>query len=533
MSEIVTLGSDSGRVDVVLNDPCVCPVHVRVGRHAPAQLWIEDLGSVHGTFLDGHRLLPNQAVPLRDGQTLGLGSNVELLVDQALLHAWFDGALAPQAEQQAGAAATGTPDSGGVLSLDGDRWLIGRDAECDIVVDAANVSSRHAMLSRMSDGRFLLEDIGSTNGVRLHRYDNRIEQAVVRSDDTVFLGKNVYRVGDLVTLAGEASVRAATTFASGPAVATEPEEAAGLGDAWFAEPVVTDDLDEPGDNAPVDVIGFGHYRVYTGPSLGAEGALGFGSLEVGLAVLTVVAGLMYDARSPWLSTWVAAAIMLAGALGLRSRAKARLRHWGGLTGSALVLRDAIALVLTSAWFVVGLAAGEGGSVAAALGIGIVLGVLSALGCLGYTVLAKWRGGWSYVLGTACAFIVILFVLFTGVVIDTIRGMVPAFPGELRVSTVCIGLSWVLACVWFIWLAGAYFSDWPKRHGWVRGTLRIMILQGVVMVIMNVDLALWLDSQSRGMIGAMEGMVSQLASVTIPYVGAAIVGQMGLSGVRPT
>src|SRR5262245_65855987 len=43
------------------------------------------------------------------------------------------------------------------------RWLIGRDPQCDLVVEAQGVSSRHCTLTRTGDGYFL-EDNGSTNG---------------------------------------------------------------------------------------------------------------------------------------------------------------------------------------------------------------------------------------------------------------------------------------------------------------------------------------------------------------------------------
>ena len=54
-------------------------------------------------------------------------------------------------------------------NLDGQRWMlqeslfIGRDAGCDVPILNRQVSRRHAMLSRSSDG-VLLEDLGSKNG---------------------------------------------------------------------------------------------------------------------------------------------------------------------------------------------------------------------------------------------------------------------------------------------------------------------------------------------------------------------------------
>ena len=45
--------------------------------------------------------------------------------------------------------------------------VLGRDPGCDLVLDAPGVSRRHARL-RESDGRFAIEDLGSTNGTRVN-----------------------------------------------------------------------------------------------------------------------------------------------------------------------------------------------------------------------------------------------------------------------------------------------------------------------------------------------------------------------------
>lgn len=40
------------------------------------ELTIEDVGSVNGTFLNGHRIVPYQAMPLHDGDVVQLGTLV-------------------------------------------------------------------------------------------------------------------------------------------------------------------------------------------------------------------------------------------------------------------------------------------------------------------------------------------------------------------------------------------------------------------------------------------------------------------------
>jgi predicted component of type VI protein secretion system len=52
--------------------------------------------------------------------------------------------------------------------------LIGRDGQCDLVVDDRRVSRRHARIS-WGEGRFCVEDLGSTNGTH---FNNSVERMV-------------------------------------------------------------------------------------------------------------------------------------------------------------------------------------------------------------------------------------------------------------------------------------------------------------------------------------------------------------------
>ncbi|MGF1461752.1 MAG: diguanylate cyclase, partial [Maricaulaceae bacterium] len=55
-------------------------------------------------------------------------------------------------------------DMGKRFPLDRDELVIGRGADCDIQVDYDSVSRRHARVYRGSEGFWVLEDLGSTNG---------------------------------------------------------------------------------------------------------------------------------------------------------------------------------------------------------------------------------------------------------------------------------------------------------------------------------------------------------------------------------
>jgi two-component system, cell cycle response regulator len=56
------------------------------------------------------------------------------------------------------------PEMGKRFPLDKDELVLGRGADCDIQVDYDSVSRRHARVYRDTEARWLVEDLGSTNG---------------------------------------------------------------------------------------------------------------------------------------------------------------------------------------------------------------------------------------------------------------------------------------------------------------------------------------------------------------------------------
>jgi Protein of unknown function (DUF3662)/FHA domain len=67
----------------------------------------------------------------------------------------------------------------------GERAIVGRSRECDIVLEDPNVSRRHAEL-RQDDGSWTIVDLGSTNGVKVN--GRRTDRAELREGDRITLG---------------------------------------------------------------------------------------------------------------------------------------------------------------------------------------------------------------------------------------------------------------------------------------------------------------------------------------------------------
>jgi pSer/pThr/pTyr-binding forkhead associated (FHA) protein len=68
---------------------------------------------------------------------------------------------------------------------------IGRADDCDLVLDEATVSRRHALLRRTPAG-WALRDLGSTNGTRVNGW--RVDEAELHAGDELMLGHSRFVV---------------------------------------------------------------------------------------------------------------------------------------------------------------------------------------------------------------------------------------------------------------------------------------------------------------------------------------------------
>ena len=171
------------RADAELSLPfaSVSARHARLFRgDTEREWWLEDLGSVNGTWVDDVRAVPGRVVPLRAGQRLRMGT-VDLLFDGWSATAEGDegtGTLArrlisdlfssPDSE-----VPTLTVHDGPVrveplrLTQRDRRYLAGRAETCELVLASEHVSREHAAFVRRRDGVFV-QDLGSRNTVRVN-----------------------------------------------------------------------------------------------------------------------------------------------------------------------------------------------------------------------------------------------------------------------------------------------------------------------------------------------------------------------------
>jgi pSer/pThr/pTyr-binding forkhead associated (FHA) protein len=165
--------------------PTVSTLHARIFA-LDEQWWVEDLGSINGTWVGPRRIGANRPEPLRPGDELRLADITVIFAGVAAdgsavvaapgnevhgtttiarrLVADLFGAVRPT--EVAVLEVIAGPDKGQRLPLpDNSRmYRLGRGNTCDLVLADADASREHAGFERRWDGIFV-QDLGSKNGI--------------------------------------------------------------------------------------------------------------------------------------------------------------------------------------------------------------------------------------------------------------------------------------------------------------------------------------------------------------------------------
>ncbi len=97
---------------------------------------------------------------------------------------------------------------GKTVRVDGGRFVLGRDDECDLTIPDTKVSRRHACVERLPDGSAVLRDLGSSNGTYVN--GKRVESAPLDGTTQIQLGSTVL----VATSKDPTPARAATVLGS-------------------------------------------------------------------------------------------------------------------------------------------------------------------------------------------------------------------------------------------------------------------------------------------------------------------------------
>ena len=114
------------------------------------------------------------------------------------------------------------PTPGATYSLEGDQLTIGRDSVNGVVINDAEISRKHARLT-FQGGKYVLEDLGSTNGTFVN--GQRLAGPVVlKSGDVVSLGEQIVLMYDALSVDSGATVMSSRKGVPAPVVPPPPSQ---------------------------------------------------------------------------------------------------------------------------------------------------------------------------------------------------------------------------------------------------------------------------------------------------------------------
>jgi pSer/pThr/pTyr-binding forkhead associated (FHA) protein len=199
----IILGRDASS-DFQLPLPTVSRHHARISE-SDHIYFVEDLGSSHGSKLNGKSLVAKDKKVLRNGDVIELTkAKITCAIDAEKVASEdpeegsgkgaaraVQGILGRLGEVKEGSAylrCLSGKHNGLQLTLVGARteWSLGRSQDCELVLDDANVSRRHAVIRKDWSG-YVIEDLGSKNGLVLN--EQRVERSRrLKSEDEIQIG---------------------------------------------------------------------------------------------------------------------------------------------------------------------------------------------------------------------------------------------------------------------------------------------------------------------------------------------------------
>lgn len=148
------------------------------------------------------------------------------------------------------------PTPGATFTLEGDQLNIGRDSTNEITINDAEVSRRHARLT-FQGGKYVLEDLGSTNGTFVNG-QRLAGPRVLKAGEVVSFGEQIVLVFEVVTSDPGATMvsprAAAVPSASRPATPPPPPPAEYVGSVP-ASPASSDSTPAKKTNLTPIIIG--------------------------------------------------------------------------------------------------------------------------------------------------------------------------------------------------------------------------------------------------------------------------------------
>ena len=166
--------------DVYLENRALSRKHAQLEKRG-AGIWIRDLESQNGTYVNGERIL--EPIPLSSDDSIQLGR--------------YDVYIEGVKEAAGDTTVFTVSNSEGRqrYALVGEEVIVGRSPNCDIPISHKSISRKHFKLTQ-ENGRWYVEDLGSQNGTR--RNGNIIEgRDIFGMDDVVQVSEYTFELSVL------------------------------------------------------------------------------------------------------------------------------------------------------------------------------------------------------------------------------------------------------------------------------------------------------------------------------------------------
>jgi ABC-type multidrug transport system ATPase subunit len=193
--------------EVCITNSFVSKEHAQLIHNNNNELFILDLNSTNGTFLNEKKIQPGVPYPIKSGDRVDFTSsgNVKLVFDPDN----YQSSKAPWRDPNIGNSGDifGTTDIIEKIRLKG-KIIIGRGTDCDIILPGQqSISRRHASIEKKGD-QYFLTDLDSTNGTFLNGRRISGSQRVTEAD-TIFVGRYQLQLkGRARNLSSQVSIRA-------------------------------------------------------------------------------------------------------------------------------------------------------------------------------------------------------------------------------------------------------------------------------------------------------------------------------------
>ena len=147
----MTIGRDP-QCDLHLDNRALSRRHAQIEKRGAA-IWVRDLNSQNGTYVNGNRI--TEPLALNGGDVVEVGR----------YHVCIEGVEAARVDTPV--LTLSGPEGRHRFAMVGEEIIIGRAPSCDIAIGHKSISRRHLRIA-VDGSVFIAEDLGSQNGTRIN-----------------------------------------------------------------------------------------------------------------------------------------------------------------------------------------------------------------------------------------------------------------------------------------------------------------------------------------------------------------------------